>query len=184
MEKNKFDQFWSAIVTDLFNKLNYENNDCFHLDQAKKKKVYELYEKKKNYIRNNYMENPNAKIDRHKVASSLMYAIVMVKPVTIKKDVIRDAHSAKRVLPAKHYLINEYLGFYCALSVIQSFMNAENSSSRKIINMPQAVHGDYVHNVCLDLYFSYKEKNINVLTFANVFFLLEKYHSSTKNVKS
>ena len=86
-------------------------------------------------------------------------------------------------------MLNEYLGLYTAFSIVESFRAYEQSEEnevgfkRKGIVQPITANGeDYIYNTCLDLYLSRKKNKINVLTFANVFFLLETGSFSVKEL--
>ena len=77
-------------------------------------------------------------------------------------------------------MLNEYLGLYTAFSIVESFREYEQSIDkcatfqRSGIKLPMTCNGeDYIYNTCLDLYLSKKKNKINILTFANVLFLLE-----------
>lgn len=75
--------------------------------------------------------------------------------------------------------MNEALAFFTALSIIESYkeygIDDKIEMSRRSIILPETFNqSDYSKNTFIDLYFSKRSKKINILTFSNVFFLLEK----------
>ncbi|MBR2037425.1 MAG: hypothetical protein IKJ39_05260 [Lachnospiraceae bacterium] len=179
MTREKYDEIWQNIVLPVCNEL-YPKEEVY-IKLFAKDRVYKEYQKKKTYLKVNYMQNPKTHLDRHKIAACMMYAIAKVRPVAIKPSVIWDKFIKDQKFSQKYSLINEYIGLYTAFSIVESFRIYEEKQSKNKDNVkrhsickPITTNGeDYIYNTCLDLYLSRKKKNINVLTFANVFFLLE-----------
>lgn len=188
MTKEKFNEIWCNILLPIYDEISLKAN--VYIRPFAKEIAYRKYQKKKTYLKINYMQNPNTHLDRHKIAACMMYAIVSSHPILIKPSAIWNKYVKKEKFPIKHLLLNEYLGIYTALSIVQSFKmynegQDNDNVNQKIINMPITTNGeDYIYNTCLDLYLSKKKKNINVLTFANVFFLLETGTFGTGNKES
>lgn len=178
MTNEKFEDIWDNIILKLFSEMTPQK-DVFIAPRSKKK-IFKEYQKQKTFLKLNYMENPNTHLDRHKIAACMLYAIVKVRPIKIKKfSVWRKFISGTRYTP-EFLMLNEYLGLYTAFSIIESFRVYEQSIDKDItfprngISQPITTNGeDYIYNTCLDLYLSRKKNKINILTFANVFFLLE-----------
>lgn len=178
MTNEKFEDIWDNIILKLFSEMTPQK-DVFIAPRSKKK-IFKEYQKQKTFLKLNYMENPNTHLDRHKIAACMLYAIVKVRPIKIKKfSVWRKFISGTRYTP-EFLMLNEYLGLYTAFSIIESFRVYEQSIDKDItfprngISQPITINGeDYIYNTCLDLYLSRKKNKINILTFANVFFLLE-----------
>lgn len=179
MTKEKFDEVWDNIFLKTYDEIT--PNESVYIKRNTKRKVYKIYQKEKTYLKKNYMQNPNTHLDRHKIAACMMYAIVMVQPVRIRKMCIWNKFINKEKFEPRYLMLNEYLGVYTALSIVESFRQYEDSLEdgkvlfkRNGICQPVTTNGeDYIYNTCLDLYLSRKNNNINILTFANVFFLLE-----------
>ena len=136
------------------------------------------------------MEDVNTHLDRHKIAACIMSAIVKVQPIKIKKRNLLRRYFDKKPYEKKFTLLNEYLALYTALSVVESFRqddikNQRMGFDRPGVCQPMTTNGEsYIHNTCLDLYFAKRHNKINVLTFANVFFLLEtgKFVEEKQNI--
>lgn len=141
-----------------------------------KKKIFYFYQKKRDYIRSNYMTKEyNVALDRHKVASCMLYAILKVKPFSVNRNVKLDE---------KLLLANEYLAFYVALNIIENYrMSVDGKQEDECqILLPetyQEMKGstDYLSNMCRNLYFLsvYDVDKYDVLAYSNILFLLEKY---------
>lgn len=190
MKIEKFDEVWNNIFIKTFEEIVPAGD--VYIKRFAKKKIYKVYQKEKTFLKINYMQNPNTHLDRHKIAACMMYAIVKVQPISIKKIAIWNMFVNKKKFDIKYSMLNEYLGFYTALSIIESFRDYENtceskcgSLNRRRVSLPATTNGeDYIYNTCLDLYLSKKKNKINVLTFANVFFLLETGEFAEKNEKT
>ena len=177
MTKSKFDEIWNNIVLPIYKEITPENE--FYIKHYANEKIYKEYQKQKNFIRYNYMEDINTHLDRHKIAACIMFAIVKVHPLKIKKRTLLRRYLNKTPYEKRYVLLNEYLALYSALSVVESFRqddikNQRINFDRPGVCQPMTTNGEsYIHNTCLDLYFAKRHNKINILTFANVFFLLE-----------
>lgn len=187
MTNEKFEDIWNNIILGLYNEITPQ--DDLYIKARSKKKIFKKYQKQKTYLKLNYMENPNTHLDRHKIAACMLYAIVKVHPIRIKRiSIWKNYLNGKKFTP-EYLMLNEYLGLYTAFSIVESFRAYEQSEEnevgfkRKGIVQPITANGeDYIYNTCLDLYLSRKKNKINVLTFANVFFLLETGSFSVKEL--
>lgn len=187
MTNEKFEDIWNNIILGLYNEITPQ--DDLYIKARSKKKIFKKYQKQKTYLKLNYMENPNTHLDRHKIAACMLYAIVKVHPIRIKRiSIWKNYLNGKKFTP-QYLMLNEYLGLYTAFSIVESFRTYEQSEEnevgfkRKGIVQPITTNGeDYIYNTCLDLYLSRKKNKINVLTFANVFFLLETGSFSVKEL--
>lgn len=187
MTNEKFEDIWNNIILGLYNEITPQ--DDLYIKARSKKKIFKKYQKQKTYLKLNYMENPNTHLDRHKIAACMLYAIVKVHPIRIKRiSIWKNYLNGKKFTP-EYLMLNEYLGLYTAFSIVESFRAYEQSEEnevgfkRKGIVQPITTNGeDYIYNTCLDLYLSRKKNKINVLTFANVFFLLETGSFSVKEL--
>ena len=179
MTREKFEEVWKKIFLTLYDEIT--PHEEVYLKLHSKERIYKEYQKQKSYLKINYMKNPNTHLDRHKIAACMMYAIVKVQPVSIKRTVIVKKYFNKEKFPKKYSILNEYMAFYTALSIVESFRCYENGievhrkkNERPGVCQPATTNGeDYIYNTCLDLYLSRKKNKINILTFSNVFFLLE-----------
>ena len=178
MTNENFEDIWDNIILKLFDEITPQK-DVFIASRSKYK-IYKEYQKQKTFLKLNYMENPNTHLDRHKIAAGMLYAIVKVQPIRIKKVSIWRNFWCNKRYSYSFLMLNEYLGLYTAFSIVESFREYEQSIDkcatfqRSGIKLPMTCNGeDYIYNTCLDLYLSKKKNKINILTFANVLFLLE-----------
>ncbi len=109
----------------------------------------------------------------------MMAAIEEIYPIRVSKRYILQLLFKKDVLNERYVYANEMLALYTAFSILENYkdygIDGNNENVRKSIKIPKPYNGgNYVMNTCIDLYFGKRGKNINILTFSNVFFLLEK----------
>lgn len=174
MTYNKFSEIWDNIFLPLY--LEFNNNNAFYLKKAAKQRIYNLYQRKKTFLKKNYMADSTTHLDRHKVAACMMYAIIVARPVKMRIGRLWHHFRTGKVISWQYVMSNEYLALLTALAIICSFEQYDKNQNDRncTITIPNTKNGeDYIYNTCLDLYLARKTKNINVLTFANVFFLLE-----------
>lgn len=178
MEKETYDRIWDNIVIPIYD--NISNNDPnMSFNKKSKKRIFERYIKIRDKVKKKYMEDSDSNIDRHKIASAMMAAIEDVYPIKISKKYIFQLWKDKKELDERYVYANETLAFFTALSIIENYkeygIDGKIEMKRKTIVLPETFNeSDYAMNTCIDLYFSKRSKNINILTFSNVFFLLEK----------
>lgn len=186
MTKEKFNEIWDHIVLVHSEQLKNLYGD-FVIPKRTKRRVYKKYQKTKTFVKTNYMENPKKYLDRHKIAASMMYAIVSVSPVRITGREKWRKFLKNEKFSSECTLLNEYLGFYTAISIIESFREYHAIKEKKLEQLQRIQfpgtnkEGDYVYNTCLDLYLSKKKNKISVLAYANIFFLLEVGNFSTES---
>lgn len=189
MKAKTFNQLWDALIIDFLQapqsaplheayidgRLSIKSNACCL--------VYDKYEKIKTLFKQNYFPSKKAFIlDRHKRAAILVYAFIDIHPVTVAKLVDNDSVFL--------HLANEILAFYFGLYSIT--LDYKKEAIERVIDefhsvffrfpethlpgKPAIKHFEengYLALVCKDLYFSKLFRNYNILTMANMFFLLE-----------
>lgn len=145
--------------------------------------VYKKYCKIKSVFKSTYYSDQDyVRLDRHKTAAIITYAFVDTYPVSIEDIQQYDSLFLK--------LANECIAFYFGLHYLTIDYTPE--SINRIINDRESVffrlpktcfpslplqnpsdEYGYIAAICKDLFFSKKLRNFNILTMANVFFLLE-----------
>lgn len=181
MKKENYDSFFEEVVMGAINDIKkMEKNlmgDTKVLEIRNcKNKIFHFYQKKRDYIRSNYMTKEyNVALDRHKVASCMLFAILKAKPFKVKRNIRLD----ERLL-----LANEYLAFYVALNIIENYRMSVNKmkENKCQILFPETYQEktgstDFLTNICRNLYFLsvYNIDKYDVLAYSNILFLLEKY---------
>lgn len=178
MEKETYDRIWDNIVQPIYKNISSDAPNM-SLPEKSKKSIFRRYIKIRDKIKKKYMEDSDMNIDRHKIASIMMTAIEEVYPIKIHKKYILQLWKKNKELDQRYVYANETLAFFTALSIIESYkeygIDGKVEMKRKTIVLPETFNGsDYAVNTCIDLYFAKRSKCINILTFSNVFFLLEK----------
>ena len=182
-----YDSIISEYANDLIKLQHQYGLNCLRFRHHRANKIYDLYETKRLYIRRYFMNLEYQPMDRHKIGAVMMYAILKSKPFKINKMVPN--------LPNKLLMANEYLSFYVAINIVELYMiddainqNIDNYSEQLLL--PNTYHeknvsgftGDvYIDNVCKALYLLKDIKHFDVFAYADILFLLEKYHDLKKN---
>jgi hypothetical protein len=129
------------------------------------------------------MHNPDGRIDRHKVASIMLYSIIINKPFEMKFLHI------KQTLKSPSILANEVLGFNVALAIVWSFiMQDANEKADKLKEeifkdgfvFPECQHDTYEAHVYKMLYYSKLNERYDIFAFSHVLFFIEAYTEIVK----
>lgn len=198
MRIQDFNEFYKVVIGECINEIKqyakecgYINLECFRENKSESKvsiSIYRNYQKKRDYIKYNYMSKKNpVALDRHKVAACMVYAILKASPIRVNMWISN--------LPEKIVLANEYLAFYVGLNIIEMYkldeFNDGSIDTDYQIMVPRTYHEDenpqntYESNLCKAWYYI-KIDNIekfDTLGYANVFFLLEKYTDTYLKLK-
>lgn len=200
MRSQDFDTFFDTVIEPCIiaieedaKRKGYENLECFKKSNRRKgkerikKSIYINYQNKRDYIKYNYMsKKTEVALDRHKVASCMVYAILKTNPIKVNMWIPK--------LPLEIVLANEYLAFYVALNIIEMYEfdriegeKLKESNDEKIPNIniivPRTYYecsnpeNTYESNLCKAWYYIKIDniKQYDVLGYANIFFLLQKY---------
>ena len=126
------------------------------------------------------MKPPAKALDRHKVASCMLYAILRSKVFRINK--------LQKQLPYKILMANEYLGVYVAVNIIEQYKIDELGKEYNLI-FPTTYHETenntcvYLDNLCKGLYYI-KAKNLDIFSYSTIFFFMEKYTDTLLEYKN
>ena len=127
------------------------------------------------------MWNPDKLADRHKIASCYIYAI-------LKTDVLACSLS-KQYKDEKNLLLNERLALCFGMTLLRALIlgNAKELKDEEVRQLvkkafygeflfPKVNHGNYKQNLLLQLYYTKKEGNYNILALADSLYLIENYN--------
>lgn len=174
MDKAKYDEFYNVVIKGLVNDLLKIDKDynCLNFNDSKKYKVYRHYEIMRQRVRSSFMELESKPMDRHKIAATMMYAI-------LKSNLIKISR-ARVKLPNQLFLANQYLAFYAAMNILDLYRLNDNKNSKRIILPPLCnesvnIKDDYVSMTCKALYYTKNINRFDLFSYANILFLLETY---------
>lgn len=173
-----YDNVLSACIKDI---LDYRTQNGFPENsiknrENKSRKIFEYYQRMRDYIRCNYMSKKmNVALDRHKVAACMMYAVLKAKPLWVDRKIPE--------LDEKILLANEYLALYAALNIVVMYKidQYQLKEGDYEILFPDTYFNDssndYVTNYCRTLHYVRIDNltRFDVLAHANILFMLEKY---------
>lgn len=185
MRIDDYNDFYDKVIKQCIDGImkyaeNLQFDSGIQVRDNSKDKIYKNYQKKRDYVRSNYMsKKTEVSLDRHKVSSCMIYAILKTKPLKINRLVWK--------LPEKILLANEYLAFFVALNIVELYkidkMKDENIEGDYQIIIPMTYHEDedpentYESNFCKNLYYLGQEgiEKYDVFAYSDILYLLEKY---------
>ena len=176
MDRTVYERIWEISIRPKIDRMLAADTDIIFVEGQIKEKIWLTYEDYKNKV-HSYMHNPDGRIDRHKVASVMLYSIISNNPFEVKLP-------AKREVNSSAYMANETLGFNTALAIVLSFIKTdadEKSDSNKIelfrngFVFPKCQHDTYEATIYKMLYYSKYNSCYDIFAFANILFLIEAY---------
>lgn len=186
---DEFDIIWDKVVCRLTVELSKDYNLKYKNLNNCRRRARKLYRKYKDIFIKSYMYWNTDKIDKHKSAACYMKSLLVIKPIyipfleRIKIGLVPSKSKYDFNVIETLLLINEYLAFSVGVTIVDCYIarNYEEDKSKHplehCICIPTPFHDgedEYIKDVCLDLYYT-PTRLINIVTYANIFFLLEKY---------
>ena len=184
MTEKCFQRLCSDIIVPYINELisldKEYDSECLVFKENSISRIYENYESKRHTIRKYFMHLQEKPMDRHKIGSVFMYAILKSRVFKVKK-------LSKQPIPHELLMANEYLAVLVALSVIESYRKddymekhgAEPNPADIQLKLPMTFHNEstnaYIDNLCKSLYYINDYSKFDVFAYANILFLLEIY---------
>lgn len=183
--RKSYDNLWEKVINLSISKfVALPQVSC---SKTAKEDIWTAYTKFNKHCKEEYMEDPEGRLDRHKVAACYMLAILKAYPLSV------DFEPDQGIL----ITLNEHLAIETGLSVLKTFITAPKDSDEiedfpnidpeedvKIFNngfkFPKAqdeiFHGEYRKNFAIELYFTHKEDRYNILSLSHSLYLLELYN--------
>lgn len=119
-----------------------------------------------------FLPDPSLRIDRHKVAASVAWAILRAIPFTFAGNAIGGR------------LATEHLAFYAAIAVVASFGRSEaekaGNTSLAVLyaapfRFPLSTDGPYTEHT-LKMLYQARPDGLNPFMMSNLLFVIEQYH--------
>lgn len=179
---NLFDEIYKEVIVPLTQDLSKSFDEIQLINRAEKKKytLKKHFEKEYMIFMKSYMYENATNLDRHKIAACMMKSILIVKPIKIPVRLTTLTILGNLNLPKKVFLVNQYLALSVAITIMDGYINSDkNKKLKHKVFFPETFYDNsekyvYEQDVCLDLYYT-KPSSINTISYANIFFLLEKY---------
>ena len=172
-----YERIWERSIKPKIDRMLAADSNNFFVERQVKERIWRTYEEYKNAV-HSYMHNPDGRIDRHKVASVMLYSVIVNKPFEVR------LLSEKEEVNVSSLLANEILGFHTALAIVLSFLleDANERSDRNKIEIfknsfvyPKCQHDSYAANVYKMLYYSKLNGCYDIFAFSHVLFFIEAY---------
>lgn len=157
----------------------YYSGKSLNLKSFKLFFVYFFYEFERKKIRRLYMSQENKPMDRHKISSNIMCAILKAKIIRINRLVPN--------LPNKIIMANEYVALFTAINILELYKIESGIHDYEIIfpetYIPDEGKDSYIENFCKALYYTKHFDVGEIFSYANIFFLLEKHTEKELQLK-
>lgn len=184
-----FSEVWEKIIKDTIKDFCDEFSEIKVPQWARvKRKIGKCYNKYALEFVMRYMKSETKKIDRHKICACMVKSILQARPLRIpfkykinllfKKDLLETDSKTQFLI-----LCNELFALSVAFDILNSYIEADPEKVLKHNVIAPSTFtsndklndiSDYIRSTCVDLYYT-KAKKFNYITYANIFFLLEKY---------
>lgn len=175
-----FDTIWEKTVEktcEIYLEKYGSGNLVNHIAKSKKKARRYYYESSRIFVYS-YMRNMTHNIDRHKIASCMVKSILMARPLRVSFFDKVKWFFTKENIDDKIYLANQYVAINVAVLILEAYIRSDIKKEFKHrIFFPEPFpdgEKNYIKDVCLDLYYT-SPRNFNIITYADIFFLWEKY---------
>ena len=177
MKIDVFREFCSEVIEKYINEILESDKDlkCLTLRKHNIDKIYIYYERKRIEVKKTYMQDPKKPLDRHKIASCMIYAILKSKVFKVNRLISN--------IPEKLLLSNEYLAFYVAINIVEMFKRAEEEyefSKDYVLFFPKVYHinsqyeeGTFAYNTCKGMSFIKNIKYFDILAYSTILFQME-----------
>lgn len=185
MNSKEYNELISGIIKPIGDEFCSEYNDIFWRD-GWEKLVSTEYERNrkviKSMMRHTVTGNADGRIDRHKVGTALLLAILKTSPLATKIDYL----STKEGAEIAQYFRNEILAFKSAQQLITQFSLKEALDDNNQVHVDylskdfdypvSTDNEDYEQQLYKALYYTKNESTFNMLIMSNLFFVLEQYN--------
>lgn len=180
VDSEYMEKFFDKVLSPLLDQVEkdfskYKNYFIIKRDKKAVSRIWKLYKKQCDLVYS-HMDFRVTALDRHKVASCFMYAILKYKFVRL--------NLYKISLPEDLLMVNEYLAATVAFNMVAMYHRKDGDEDFEII-LPKTNTGigarndDYLLCLIKALYFIPSLRHYDAFAYANILFLLERY-SETK----
>lgn len=206
IKKNIYEEFshiWDEILINLINDNIIKLNVSCTFLSLKKILIKRLYYVYSMIFMKKYMVKETENIDMHKISACIMKSILIVKPLKISLIDRMNLFFNSKINDERYKTlknINELLALSTAFSIMNSCIQAKKFSHELVFPIPFIIAEDskfneateeekkeyqkrYIYDICVDLR-STGGFHFNFVTYANVFFLLEKYSCRYKQCEN
>lgn len=154
-----------------------EGTHCLKFSEKKLNNIYVYYEQKRVEVKKYYMQDANKILDRHKIASCMLYAILKSRVFKINRLIPN--------IPTRLLLANEYLAFYVAINIVEMFKRTEKEYpfyENYLLIFPKTYHihpdfkeNTFLFNTCSGLSSIKNLKYFDIIAYSTILFQIEKY---------
>ena len=185
MNNGKFLEICKNVIKPLLDHITKDDHIKAIYDISEESKVLNLkshYDMIKDRIKTDFMQDPNGRIDRHKICAC-MYAAITTKRQLLK--VVNDGTLEKDML------VNAKVAFFASCKILSSFILDDAKSdpgfklflkNNKTLCFPECKNSDssetYLTQTLQELCHAQKHNELSVLMLANIFSTIESFSES------
>ena len=177
MELKEFQNIYETIISGYIKEIQETDTlKCLTFRKSRIRKIHIYYERKRREIHTNYMQNPKGLIDRHKIASAFMYAILKARVFKVNR-LVPD-------IPVELLYANEYLALYTAINIVEMFKRANKNFAfheNYTFYFPKTYHSNehpyetFVYNTCRGMSLIKNIEFFDIFAYSTILFQLERY---------
>lgn len=190
VNNHSIEKIWNSIVVKEIAKFCNNYDHIFTPLDVAEEKFYDEFNNLLYHVNRKYMHKDSDIVDRHKIASIVMIAILKVAPIKLLgEEYYTD--------PDYGYTFNASLAITTGFSLLVSYMVndiknddllQDDEKRQKIkelkkygIRYPVTGYDDYITNLKTELFFTSIECNYNILCLSDKLFWLEIYNNNLIN---
>ena len=183
--RENYDELWKKIISPLIS--HYSSISWIEFSKTAREDIWEAYCGFNKHCKETYMKKDIFKIDGHKVAACYICAILKANPIKIKN---------KESDEENFFTVIEQFAITVGLSILRCFIVCDQDKNDlmkpdEILKKDKEIfddgfvfpktgietnHGEYRNNFAVELYFTRKENNYNILSLSHSLYLLEMYN--------
>lgn len=173
MEISSFRTLKEKVLLPFLEEIKREDElNCIRINYRLIDNIYVYYQKERNRIKKTFMTNNTVSLDRHKVGSCLIYAILRAQVIKINKHIPN--------IPYYLLMANEYFAINVAISIIEMYKRSEGDRYKEyMIIIPDSYHSSsednyvFLYDICVGLYNKNVKKNFDFFAYSTILFQLE-----------
>lgn len=175
-----YEKYYEKVISPVILEYCDSNSGVIVLPDAKDK-IWNNYVKFNCHCKNDYMQDKEKLLDRHKVTACYMYAILKTNPLICTVAFQNGDDSS--------ILLNERLALCFGMTLLRALICDEivhltDADLKKKVSVvfeneiafPGVNHGDYKNNILSQLFHTKREANYNILGLAETLYLLEVFN--------
>jgi hypothetical protein len=170
MKTATYDILWEKGIKKRAEEIVDANYGKVVFDYESKDRIFEEYNKLRDYVKTSFMRDENGLLDRHKVCACLILAIIKSQPLIYNNYINNESTIC---------IFNENLALSVGLSLLSTYILCSEEDSNSWFNnkfvYPKAGNTTYQELLALSLCYDVNNNHYSILLLSNILFMIEKY---------